>query len=144
MSEMYNHKVVEKAWQKVWDDEKAFVVENDFTKPKFYALVEFGICHDNIVGMTKRRHFGNNLNLSEFAIIYYVSHLLLSNIGAVTVVGMDRILFPRKGFFLNSVGLKWAFIYLGAKFNPFFIDCRMLFVLHGSADFDYQRIIFVV
>ncbi len=41
MSEMYNHKTVEKAWQKVWDDEKAFVVENDFTKPKFYALVEF-------------------------------------------------------------------------------------------------------
>ena len=41
MSEMYNHKVVEKEWQKVWDDEKAFVVENDFTKPKFYALVEF-------------------------------------------------------------------------------------------------------
>ena len=41
MSEMYNHKTVEKTWQKVWDDEKAFVVENDFTKPKFYALVEF-------------------------------------------------------------------------------------------------------
>ena len=41
MSEMYNHKVVEKEWQKVWDDEKAFVVENDFTKSKFYALVEF-------------------------------------------------------------------------------------------------------
>ena len=41
MSEMYNHKVVEKEWQKIWDDEKAFVVENDFTKPKFYALVEF-------------------------------------------------------------------------------------------------------
>ena len=41
MSEMYIHKVVEKEWQKVWDDEKAFVVENDFTKPKFYELVEF-------------------------------------------------------------------------------------------------------
>ncbi len=41
MSEMYNHKTVEKAWQKVWDDERAFVAENDFTKPKYYALVEF-------------------------------------------------------------------------------------------------------
>ena len=41
MSEMYNHKVVEKAWQKVWDDEKAFEVGTDYTKPKFYALVEF-------------------------------------------------------------------------------------------------------
>ena len=41
MSEMYNHKVVEKTWQKVWDDEKAFQVGTDYSKPKFYALVEF-------------------------------------------------------------------------------------------------------
>lgn len=41
MAEVYNHKVVEKKWQKVWDDEKAFVASNDFTKPKYYALVEF-------------------------------------------------------------------------------------------------------
>ncbi len=41
MSEMYNHKVVEKTWQKVWDDEKAFEVGTDYSKPKFYALVEF-------------------------------------------------------------------------------------------------------
>ena len=39
--EMYNHHTVEKKWQKVWDDEKAFKTENDYTKPKFYALVEF-------------------------------------------------------------------------------------------------------
>lgn len=38
---MYNHKTVEKAWQKVWDDEKAFEVGTDYSKPKFYALVEF-------------------------------------------------------------------------------------------------------
>ena len=41
MSEAYNHKVVEKKWQKVWDDEKAFAATNDYTKPKYYALVEF-------------------------------------------------------------------------------------------------------
>lgn len=41
MSELYNHKVVEKKWQKVWEDNKAFVATNDFTKPKYYALVEF-------------------------------------------------------------------------------------------------------
>lgn len=39
--EMYNHHTVEKKWQQVWDDEKAFRTENDYTKPKFYALVEF-------------------------------------------------------------------------------------------------------
>ncbi len=41
MAEVYNHKVVEKKWQKVWDDEKAFAASNDYTKPKYYALVEF-------------------------------------------------------------------------------------------------------
>ena len=41
MAEVYNHKVVEKKWQKVWDDEKAFAATNDYSKPKYYALVEF-------------------------------------------------------------------------------------------------------
>ncbi len=41
MAELYNHKVVEKKWQKVWDDEKAFEATNDYSKPKYYALVEF-------------------------------------------------------------------------------------------------------
>ena len=41
MAELYNHKVVEPKWQKVWDDEKAFAAPNDYSKPKFYALVEF-------------------------------------------------------------------------------------------------------
>ena len=41
MAEVYNHKVVEKKWQKVWDDEKAFAATNDYSKPKYYVLVEF-------------------------------------------------------------------------------------------------------
>lgn len=41
MAEVYNHKVVEKKWQKIWDDEKAFEATNDYSKPKYYALVEF-------------------------------------------------------------------------------------------------------
>ncbi len=41
MAEKYNHHTVEKKWQKIWDEEKAFRTENDYTKPKFYALVEF-------------------------------------------------------------------------------------------------------
>ena len=41
MSKPYNHKVVEKKWQKVWDDEKAFAATDDYSKPKYYALVEF-------------------------------------------------------------------------------------------------------
>ena len=41
MSALYNHKVVEKKWQKVWDDNKAFAATDDYSKPKYYALVEF-------------------------------------------------------------------------------------------------------
>ncbi len=41
MAKLYNHKVVEPKWQKVWEDEKAFAAPNDYTKPKYYALVEF-------------------------------------------------------------------------------------------------------
>ena len=41
MSAPYNHKEVEAKWQKIWDDEKAFQVGEDRSKPKYYALVEF-------------------------------------------------------------------------------------------------------
>ena len=41
MAQPYNHKELEVKWQKVWDDEKAFETFNDYSKPKFYALVEF-------------------------------------------------------------------------------------------------------
>ena len=37
----YEHKDIEKKWQKIWDDNHVFEASNDFTKPKFYALVEF-------------------------------------------------------------------------------------------------------
>ena len=37
----YNFKEIEKKWQAVWDDEKAFAATNDYSKPKFFGLVEF-------------------------------------------------------------------------------------------------------
>ena len=37
----YNFKEIEKKWQSVWDDEKAFSAKNDYSKPKFFGLVEF-------------------------------------------------------------------------------------------------------
>lgn len=37
----YNYTEIEKKWQKRWDDANAFVAPNDYTKPKYYALVEF-------------------------------------------------------------------------------------------------------
>ncbi|MCM1173854.1 MAG: leucine--tRNA ligase [Blautia sp.] len=41
MAEIYNHREVEQKWQKIWDDEKAFRTSGDYSKPKYYALVEF-------------------------------------------------------------------------------------------------------
>ncbi len=41
MSELYSPKNIEGKWQKIWEDEKAFAATTDYTKPKYYALVEF-------------------------------------------------------------------------------------------------------
>ncbi len=37
----YEHSVVEKKWQDIWDEEQAFAAKNDYSLPKYYALVEF-------------------------------------------------------------------------------------------------------
>ena len=37
----YDFASFEKKWQDIWDENHAFECENDFTKPKYYALVEF-------------------------------------------------------------------------------------------------------
>ena len=38
---MYNFKQIEKKWQNYWDENKSFKAEDDFSKKKFYSLVEF-------------------------------------------------------------------------------------------------------
>ncbi|MEG0570656.1 MAG: leucine--tRNA ligase [Oscillospiraceae bacterium] len=37
----YDFQRIEEKWQKIWDDTKAFAATNDYTKKKYYALVEF-------------------------------------------------------------------------------------------------------
>ena len=37
----YNFKQTEKKWQKIWEEKGTFQVGTDYSKPKFYALVEF-------------------------------------------------------------------------------------------------------
>ena len=41
MSEVYNHKLVESKWQKIWEENQAFATSDDYSRPKYYALVEF-------------------------------------------------------------------------------------------------------
>lgn len=37
----FNHKVIEKKWQKYWDENKEFKTLEDYSKPKYYALDMF-------------------------------------------------------------------------------------------------------
>ncbi|MBE6883773.1 MAG: leucine--tRNA ligase [Ruminococcaceae bacterium] len=37
----YDFASIEKKWQDIWDEKQSFRAENDWTKPKFYALIEF-------------------------------------------------------------------------------------------------------
>ena len=37
----YNYTEIEKKWQKVWDEKNPFEAKQDFSLPKYYALVEF-------------------------------------------------------------------------------------------------------
>jgi len=37
----YDFQSIEKKWQKYWDEHKTFKAVNDYSKPKFYPLVEF-------------------------------------------------------------------------------------------------------
>ena len=41
MATVYDPKVIEPKWQRRWAEEKAFEATEDYTKPKFYGLVEF-------------------------------------------------------------------------------------------------------
>ena len=38
---VYDYKRIEAKWQKAWDEKNAFAAKQDFTLPKYYALVEF-------------------------------------------------------------------------------------------------------
>ncbi len=39
--EFYNPSNIEKKWQDIWDEKGVFRAEDDFSKPKFYGLIEF-------------------------------------------------------------------------------------------------------
>ena len=41
MSERYEHLPIERKWQKIWDDSHCFEAKDDYSLPKYYALIEF-------------------------------------------------------------------------------------------------------
>jgi len=40
-AERYSPKKIEKKWQDIWEKNKAFAASDDYSRPKYYALVEF-------------------------------------------------------------------------------------------------------
>ena len=41
MSSRYNHKIIEKKWQKIWSDKKIFAAKKDLKRKKYYVLEMF-------------------------------------------------------------------------------------------------------
>ena len=41
MSSRYNHKIIEKKWQKIWSEKKIFQTEKNYSKKKYYVLEMF-------------------------------------------------------------------------------------------------------
>ncbi len=37
----YDFAAIEKKWQQIWEEEKTFAASDDFSKPKYYTLIEF-------------------------------------------------------------------------------------------------------
>ena len=37
----YEFSTIDKKWQDIWDEKEAFKVSNDYSKPKYYTLIEF-------------------------------------------------------------------------------------------------------
>ena len=54
----YNPAEIEPKWQKYWDDNQTFAATNDYSKPKFYGLIEFPYPSGNglHVGQIGRAH----------------------------------------------------------------------------------------
>ncbi len=46
MSKRYEPQDIEKKWQKIWQDEKAFAATDDYTKPKCSHSLSFRIRQD--------------------------------------------------------------------------------------------------
>ena len=58
--EAYNHKTIEKKWQKYWDEHQTFKTDVwDFSKPKYYVLDMFPYFRRRSSCRTSGRIYGN-------------------------------------------------------------------------------------
>ena len=94
MAETYNHKVVEGKWQKVWDDNKAFAATDDYSKPKYYALVEFP--YPSGQGL----HVGHPRPYSALDIVARMRSMLCDNV--LYPMGWDAFGLPTENYAIKN------------------------------------------
>ena len=117
----YDFKQVEQKWQKIWDEEHTFAAKQDYTLPKYYALVEFP--YPSGQGL----HVGHPRSYTALDIVA-VSYTHLIPQGDVDVVvcdgftgnvilklteGLAKMLVGQiKGVFLKNALTKLAFLFV--------------------------------
>ena len=82
----YDFQGIEAKWQQRWDDEKSFKTLNDYSMPKYYALVEFP--YPSGAGL----HVGHPRSNTAMDIIArnYMSFIVVGSILLLTFTGWDR------------------------------------------------------
>ena len=90
----YNFKEIEKKWQKIWDENETFKASDDFTKEKFYALVEFP--YPSGQGL----HVGHPRSYTALDIVSRKKRLEGYNV--LYPMGWDAFGLPTENFAINS------------------------------------------
>ena len=73
---MYNHKEVEKKWQKYWEDNYSFEAKNDSSKKPYYILVEFpypsgaGLHVGHVRGYTAQDAIARMMRMQGYNVLY--------------------------------------------------------------------------
>ena len=112
MSSEYNPQVLEKAIQKIWEDEKTFEVKPDPTKEKFYCLSMFAYPSGNL-------HMGHVRNYTIGDVIARYQRMLGKNV--MQPMGYDAFGLPAEKAAIknNTAPAKWTYTNMDYMTNQF-------------------------
>jgi leucyl-tRNA synthetase len=89
----YEFKRIESKWQKRWNDERAFHVDNSPSRPKFYALVMFPYPSGSI-------HMGHSINYTIGDVI--VRYKMMSGYDVLSPFGWDAFGLPAENVAIRN------------------------------------------